>query len=236
LSTELGKAYEVLGVKPGVSPRELKLAHRDLAKVWHPDRFQHDPRLQEKAQQKLKEINQAYEQLISGRTPRPTAPPRSQPAPARRPSTTRQSRGYGFAVLAFMAVFALTISTLLQARAGAPDVDVPSENVEATAIHSPSPAANKDRQRFTSSEMAEPLTTSAAPSVNPLATVTVLIGPRTGLLATRDCPVQMSMTYPSGNQPHGYCNASHTPRLSALREPEPEKESVIKSFAKRIGR
>jgi COMPASS component SWD3 len=55
------KAYEVLGVKPGVSNRDLKAAHRDLAKVWHPDRFLHDPRLQEKAQEKLKEINEAYE-------------------------------------------------------------------------------------------------------------------------------------------------------------------------------
>ena len=60
------KAYEVLGVKPGVSNRELKAAHRDLAKVWHPDRFLHDPRLQGKAQEKLKEINEAYELLISG--------------------------------------------------------------------------------------------------------------------------------------------------------------------------
>jgi curved DNA-binding protein CbpA len=67
------KAYELLGVKPGVSNRELKAAHRDLAKVWHPDRFLHDPRLQEKAQEKLKEINEAYELLISGKTPRPAS-------------------------------------------------------------------------------------------------------------------------------------------------------------------
>ena len=30
-------------------------------KVWHPDRFGGDPRLQKKAQEKLKEINEAYE-------------------------------------------------------------------------------------------------------------------------------------------------------------------------------
>src|SRR6185295_11635244 len=69
------KAYELLGVKPGVSSTELKAAHRDLAKVWHPDRFVHDPRLQEKAQEKLKEINEAYELLISGKTPRAAPPP-----------------------------------------------------------------------------------------------------------------------------------------------------------------
>src|SRR5215212_11433169 len=70
LSSDL-KAYQVLGVKPGVSNSELKAAHRDLAKVWHPDRFLHDPRLQEKAQEKLKEINEAYELVASGKTPRP---------------------------------------------------------------------------------------------------------------------------------------------------------------------
>ena len=69
MNTELSKAYELLGVKPGVSSRELKAAHRDLAKVWHPDRFLHDPRLQEKAQEKLKEINEAYDLLISGKSP-----------------------------------------------------------------------------------------------------------------------------------------------------------------------
>src|SRR5678816_3270474 len=74
LITDLSKAYELLGVKPGVSSRELKAAHRDLAKVWHPDRFLHDPRLQEKAQEKLKEINEAYELLSMGPRPAPSRP------------------------------------------------------------------------------------------------------------------------------------------------------------------
>ena len=84
LSPDIGKAYELLGVKPGVSPRELKAAHRDLAKVWHPDRFGHDPRLQQKALEKLKEINEAYELLISGKTPKPSPAPRPQRVPRTR--------------------------------------------------------------------------------------------------------------------------------------------------------
>ena len=63
VSAELSKCYELLGVNPGVSAQELKTAHRDMAKVWHPDRFSHDPRLQQKAQEKLKQINEAYDQL-----------------------------------------------------------------------------------------------------------------------------------------------------------------------------
>ena len=66
MNEDLDRYYELLGVAPGTSGRELKEAYRDLAKVWHPDRFSHDPRLQQKAQEKLKEINEAYERLTSG--------------------------------------------------------------------------------------------------------------------------------------------------------------------------
>lgn len=70
MNTEF-KPYDVLGVKPGISTQELKAVYRDLAKVWHPDRFGHDPRLQQKAQEKLKEINEAYEQIVSGAASKP---------------------------------------------------------------------------------------------------------------------------------------------------------------------
>ena len=32
-------------------------------KVWHPDRFGNDPKLRARADEKLKEINEAYEKL-----------------------------------------------------------------------------------------------------------------------------------------------------------------------------
>jgi curved DNA-binding protein CbpA len=57
--------YEILELKVGASQNEIKDAYRDLAKVWHPDRFSHDPKLQIKAEEKLKLINQAYEKLRS---------------------------------------------------------------------------------------------------------------------------------------------------------------------------
>jgi len=52
-------------VDANVTPEQLKQAYRDLVRIWHPDRFTHDPRLQRKAEAKLKEINEAYEQLQS---------------------------------------------------------------------------------------------------------------------------------------------------------------------------
>jgi DnaJ-like protein len=84
MNDALTECYDLLGLSPGASSEELKAAHRDLAKVWHPDRFLHDPRLQEKAQEKLKQINEAYEQLRSGKAKRqrqPSASTRERYAP-----------------------------------------------------------------------------------------------------------------------------------------------------------
>tara|TARA_B100000315_G_C14503677_1_gene553530 strand:- start:516 stop:956 length:441 start_codon:yes stop_codon:yes gene_type:complete len=69
--------YEILELKPGASAEEIKRAYKDLVKVWHPDRFSHDPQLQQKAQEKLKEINEAYEQLRFSRTGFRSRGPRS---------------------------------------------------------------------------------------------------------------------------------------------------------------
>ena len=55
--------YEILGLKPGASPAELKQAYRRLAKIWHPDRFTHDSQLKQQAEEKIKTINEAYQQL-----------------------------------------------------------------------------------------------------------------------------------------------------------------------------
>ena len=51
---------------------EIREAYRDLAKVWHPDRFPNDARMQGKATDKLRRIIEAYEYLQ-------THPQRSEP-------------------------------------------------------------------------------------------------------------------------------------------------------------
>ncbi len=55
--------YAVLDLDPSASPAEVQQAYRDLVKVWHPDRFAHDSRLQRKAHVKLQAINDAYARL-----------------------------------------------------------------------------------------------------------------------------------------------------------------------------
>ena len=74
--------YEILGVQPGASPEQIQQAYHDLVKVWHPDRFGSDTRLQARAQEKLKEINEAYDAVMS---PRPFARRPSAPSGASRP-------------------------------------------------------------------------------------------------------------------------------------------------------
>jgi curved DNA-binding protein CbpA len=60
------EALDVLALRPGATPVEIKEAYRDMVKVWHPDRFGSDPRLRQKAEEKLKQINTAYRVLESG--------------------------------------------------------------------------------------------------------------------------------------------------------------------------
>src|SRR5262249_38741044 len=43
---------------------EIKAVYRDLARRWHPDKHQSDPRKRRAAEDKLREINQAYAYLI----------------------------------------------------------------------------------------------------------------------------------------------------------------------------
>jgi DnaJ-domain-containing protein 1 len=62
---KINRCIEIIGVKPGASQEEVNQAYRDLVNVWHPDRFVGNPRLQKKAEEKVKEINAAYEYIKS---------------------------------------------------------------------------------------------------------------------------------------------------------------------------
>lgn len=54
--------YEVLGVSPSASDDEIKKAYRELAKKYHPDNYAGSP-LADVAEQKMKEINEAYDEI-----------------------------------------------------------------------------------------------------------------------------------------------------------------------------
>lgn len=60
--------YEVLGVPHGASEEQIKKAYRELARKYHPDNYAGNP-LADLAQEKMKEINEAYETLTKGGSP-----------------------------------------------------------------------------------------------------------------------------------------------------------------------
>lgn len=99
MTKNLDRYYHLLGLEPGASIEEVNQAYKDLVFIWHPDRIPGDNRrLQEKAQEKLKSINEARDSLRAahreGRTSRPPtsrrshspATPKPPPPPSRPPS------------------------------------------------------------------------------------------------------------------------------------------------------
>ena len=58
--------YEVLGVSPDAGDDEIKKAYRELARKYHPDNYVTNP-LAALAEEKMKEINEAYDAITKGR-------------------------------------------------------------------------------------------------------------------------------------------------------------------------
>lgn len=57
------KYLDLFGLSDNFTEMELKETYRDLAQVWHPDKYEHNERLKKKAEIKLKELNDGYEYL-----------------------------------------------------------------------------------------------------------------------------------------------------------------------------
>ena len=61
---DIAKAYAVLELEPGASLPDVNQAYKDLVFIWHPDRIPADnTRLRDKAQDKLKRLNEARSRL-----------------------------------------------------------------------------------------------------------------------------------------------------------------------------
>ena len=56
--------HSLLEIPSDASEAQIKSAYLAMVKVWHPDRFTGDPALQKKAEEKLRQINFAYEELL----------------------------------------------------------------------------------------------------------------------------------------------------------------------------
>lgn len=56
--------YEILGVDKNASEEEVKAAYKELARKYHPDNYVDNP-LSDLAEEKMKEINEAYDAIIA---------------------------------------------------------------------------------------------------------------------------------------------------------------------------
>ena len=59
--------YEVLGISRTATEEEIKKAYKALSRKYHPDANIHNPR-KEEAEERFKEIQQAYQQIMKERT------------------------------------------------------------------------------------------------------------------------------------------------------------------------
>ena len=64
--------YEVLGVSRSANKDQIKAKYRELAKKYHPDNYVGTP-LAETANEKMQEINEAYDAIMNGTASNPYA-------------------------------------------------------------------------------------------------------------------------------------------------------------------
>ncbi len=62
---DIQKSFQILELGPSASIDDAKQAYKTQVKFYHPDRFVGDPQQKQKAEEKLKEVNLAYEQVKS---------------------------------------------------------------------------------------------------------------------------------------------------------------------------
>ncbi len=80
--------YKVLGVTPETADDDIKRAYRELARKYHPDNYVNNP-LADLAEGRMKEINEAYDQIMGQRTGKSADGARTQQG-----SGAQQSGGY----------------------------------------------------------------------------------------------------------------------------------------------
>lgn len=58
--------YKVLGISPDATDEQVKAAYREMARKYHPDHYTDNP-LSDLAQEKMQEINEAYDTIVRSR-------------------------------------------------------------------------------------------------------------------------------------------------------------------------
>jgi hypothetical protein len=137
---------KVLALGPEATKKQIDLAYRDLVKVWHPDRFESDPALRLKAEEKLRELNDAYDALRRPRIfPRFTARAQTQPTSSSERPATPETRSwrvgdlrmFGAVLVANAAIVGILLSFGMRRDTITPTDIAP--------VHDPQPEATQPR-------------------------------------------------------------------------------------------
>jgi hypothetical protein len=201
----------------------------------------------------LKEINEAYDLLISGKAARRASDHSSTNQAAAQPRESARRFRWQLILLpvlvsaiVFFAAFRALVPSGQQNARTAMETTGQTQNLsdeERSQIDTVSGVSARSRKRDdgrntleTKPDNSTTLENATPQTRTPLPTVTLTIDPATGLIATPDCPNKSKMTYPSGAEPTQYCNASHAgAEKTSTREDEPRtKTSRFKSFARRL--
>ena len=60
------EALRLLGLDEDANPQDIKTAYKETVQILHPDRFASNKKLQERATEQFKNLQEAYEYLTSG--------------------------------------------------------------------------------------------------------------------------------------------------------------------------
>lgn len=83
------EALRALGLDEGATAEDIKTAYKETAQILHPDRFTGNKKLQERATEQFKNLQEAYAYLTSGRSSET-----SRGASAKRQGASSAARGY----------------------------------------------------------------------------------------------------------------------------------------------
>ena len=64
------EALRILGLGEDATSEDVKIAYRETAQILHPDRFASNKKLQERANEQFKNLQEAYDVLTSGKASR----------------------------------------------------------------------------------------------------------------------------------------------------------------------
>ena len=67
------EALRILGLDDDATANDIKAAYKETAQILHPDRFASNKKLQDRATEQFKNLQEAYEYLTSGKGARGTS-------------------------------------------------------------------------------------------------------------------------------------------------------------------